>query len=76
MFAALGTIAISSFLGLLVAFPVAYNIKMFVSGYQSIHMHRIMMPVKFDSGLSISVQRNKQFFKKLKGFDKLKNLNF
>jgi hypothetical protein len=59
-FAALGTTPISHFGGLLVAFPVADNIKMFVSGYQSIHMHCIVMPVKFDGGLSISFLRNRQ----------------
>jgi hypothetical protein len=64
-FDALGTTPISRFGGgLLVALPVAYNIKMFVSGYQSIHMHCIIMHVKLDGGLSILVQRNKQLFKK------------
>jgi hypothetical protein len=63
-FAALGTTPISRFWGLLVAFPVAYNMKMFVSGHQSIHTHCIVMPVKFDGGLSISFLRNKQLLKK------------
>jgi hypothetical protein len=42
----------------------AYNIKMLVSGYQSIDMLCIVLPGKFDGGLSISVLRNKQLFKK------------
>jgi hypothetical protein len=36
-----------------------------VSGYQSIDLHCIVLPVKFDGGLSISVLRNKQLFKKM-----------
>jgi hypothetical protein len=40
-----------------------YNITLLVSGYQSIDMHCIVLPVKFDGGLSISVLRNKQLFK-------------
>jgi hypothetical protein len=49
----------------LVAFTAAYNIKVFVSGNQSIDMHCIMLPVKSDGTLSISVLRNKQLFKKM-----------
>jgi hypothetical protein len=55
---------ISRFLGLLVASTAAYNIKVLVSGYQSIDMHCIVLPVKFDGALSISVLRNKQLLKK------------
>jgi hypothetical protein len=58
------------FRGLLVAFTTAYNIKVLVSGYQSIDMQRIMLPVKFDSGLFISALRNKQLYTK-KGGSKL-----
>jgi hypothetical protein len=43
----------------------AYSIKVLVSGYQSIDMHCIVSPVKFDGGLSISVLRNKQPLKKM-----------
>jgi hypothetical protein len=43
-------------------FSAAYNIQMLVSGYQSIDMHCIDLPVKFDNELSISVLRNKQLF--------------
>jgi hypothetical protein len=41
-----------------------HNIKMLVSGYHSIDMHFIMLHVKFDNELSISVLRNKQLYKK------------
>jgi hypothetical protein len=44
-----------------------------VSGYQSIDTHCIVLPVKFDGGLSISALRNKQLFKKKK---KVKSSNF
>jgi hypothetical protein len=37
---------------------------MLVSGYQSIDMHCTVLSVKFDGGLSSSVLRNKQHFKK------------
>jgi hypothetical protein len=53
-----------AFWKLLGAFSVAYNIKVLLSGYQSIDMHFIVLPVKFDSRLSISVLRNKHFKKK------------
>jgi hypothetical protein len=46
-----------------VAFTAAYSINVYVSGYQSIDMHCIVLPVKFDGELSISVLRNKQLFK-------------
>jgi hypothetical protein len=36
-----------------------------VSGYQSIDIHCIVLSVKFDGGLSISVLRNKQLLKKM-----------
>jgi hypothetical protein len=55
---------ITRFLGLLVAFTAAYNIKVPVSGYQSIYMHCVVMSVEFDDGLSTFVLRNKQLFKK------------
>jgi hypothetical protein len=42
----------------------SYNIKMHVSGYQSIDMHCIVLPVKFDGRLAISVLRNEQLFTK------------
>jgi hypothetical protein len=50
---------------------------MLVSGYQSIEMQRIVLPVKFDGGLFISVLRNEQHFTKKWGskpisFQKLK----
>jgi hypothetical protein len=66
MFAALGATPTSSFLGASRNVPsrIQYNIEMFVSGYLPIHMHCIMIPVKFDGGMSISVQRNKQLFQK------------
>jgi hypothetical protein len=38
----------------------AYNIIMLVSGYQSIDMHCIVFPVKFDGEFSISFLRNRQ----------------
>jgi hypothetical protein len=53
-------------LGLLVAFTVAYNIKALVSGYQSIDIYCIVLPVNFDGGLSISVLRNKQLFTEIR----------
>jgi hypothetical protein len=52
-----------AFLGLFGALSVEYNIKALLSGYQSIDMHCIVLPVKFDGRLSISVLRNKQLFK-------------
>jgi hypothetical protein len=55
----------SRFLGSVWAFSVAYNIKVPLSGYQSIDMHCIVLPVNFDGRLSISVLRNKQLFKKM-----------
>jgi hypothetical protein len=44
----------------------AYNVKALVSGYQPIDRHCIVIPVKFDGGLSMSVLRNKQLFTKKK----------
>jgi hypothetical protein len=49
---------------LLGAFTVAYNLKVLVSGYPSIDMHCIVLPVKYDGGLSISFLRIKQLLKK------------
>jgi hypothetical protein len=59
-----------AFWGLLVASTAAYNIKVLVSGYQSIDIYGIVLFVKFDVGLSISVLRNKQLVEK-KGGQKL-----
>jgi hypothetical protein len=42
----------------------SYTIKMHVSWYQSIGIVRIVLPVKFDGRLSISVLRNEQLFTK------------
>jgi hypothetical protein len=49
------------------AFTDAYDMKVLVSRYQSIDMHCIALPVKFDDGLSISFLRKKQFFTKKRG---------
>jgi hypothetical protein len=55
-----------------------YNTKKFVSGYQSMDMHGIWVPVTFDGGLSMSILRNERLFtKKNRGqnqsvFNKLK----
>jgi hypothetical protein len=49
---------------LLVAFTTACSTKTLVAGYQSIDMHFIVLPVKFDGGLSFSVLRKKQLFEK------------
>jgi hypothetical protein len=43
---------------------------MHVSWYQSIEMHYIVLPVKFDGGLFISVVRNEQLFTKYGGGSK------
>jgi hypothetical protein len=43
---------------------------MYFSLYQSIGMLRIVLPVKFDGGLSISVLRNEQLFTKNGGGSK------
>jgi hypothetical protein len=45
---------------------------MLVSEFPSIDMHCIVLPVKFDGGLSISVLRNKQLFKKKKKKKKMR----
>jgi hypothetical protein len=45
--------------GLLLAFTAEYNTKVFVFGYQLVDMLCIMVPVKFDGGLFISVLRYK-----------------
>jgi hypothetical protein len=62
--AALGITPVSTFWGLLVVRTAAYNIKMLVSGYPSIYMLCIVLPVKFGGRLSIFVLRNKQLFSK------------
>jgi hypothetical protein len=54
-----------AFRGLLVAFTAAHNLNVSVSGYQPIDIHLIVLPVKFDGSLSISVLKNKQFLKKM-----------
>jgi hypothetical protein len=54
-----------AFWGVLRASTVAYSIKVLDFGYQSIDMHCIVLPLKFDGGLFISVLRNKQLFKKM-----------
>jgi hypothetical protein len=38
--------AVGRFWGLLVAFTAAYNIQILISGYHSIDMKRIVLPVK------------------------------
>jgi hypothetical protein len=58
------TLHLVAFWGLLGAFSAAYNVKVLLSKYQSIDMHCIMLPVKYDGGLSMSVLKNKQLFKK------------
>jgi hypothetical protein len=45
------------FLRLLVAFTHSLDIQVHVSWYQSIGMHFIVLAVKFEDGLSISVLR-------------------
>jgi hypothetical protein len=49
------------------AFTDAYDMKVLVSSYQSIDMHCIMVPVKFDDGLTVSFLRKKQIFTKKGG---------
>jgi hypothetical protein len=44
--------------GLLLAFRIAHNVK----GFQSIDMHCVVLPVKFEGGLSIPFLRKKQLF--------------
>jgi hypothetical protein len=58
---------LATFWGLFGEFTAAYNIKELISGYQSIEMHCIVLPVKFDRRLAISVLRNEQLFKKIGG---------
>jgi hypothetical protein len=65
------TTPISRFWRRLLVLTTAYNIKVLVSGYHSIDMHFIVLPVKIGGGLSMSVQRNEQlFFLKKKGIKK------
>jgi hypothetical protein len=64
--ATFGTTPVSRFLGILLVFTAAYNIKVLVYGYQSIDKNGIMLPVKFEGGFSISILRNKQLLKKWK----------
>jgi hypothetical protein len=58
----LDTALISRFLRLFLAFTMVYNAKVLVSGYQSIERLCIVLPVKFDVGLFMSVLRNKQLY--------------
>jgi homogentisate 1,2-dioxygenase len=51
-----------AFLRLLVAFTDPLGIKVPVSWYQSIDMHCIVLLVKFEGGLTISVLRKKALF--------------
>jgi hypothetical protein len=51
-----------AFWGLLGELTVPYIIKVLVSGCPSINPHCILLLVKFDGGLSISILRNKQLF--------------
>jgi hypothetical protein len=53
-----------AFGGFLIAFTAAHNLKVLVFGYQPIDMYYIVFPEKFDGGLSLSVLRKKQLFKK------------
>jgi hypothetical protein len=69
--ATFNTTPISRFLGaFFFAFTDAYDMEVLVSKYQSIDMHCIALPVKFDNGLSISFLRKKQLFKKKGGGQK------
>jgi hypothetical protein len=67
---------IVAFLGLLVASTAAYNIKVLVLGVSvdRYALHRVA--VKFDGGLSITVLRNKQLFKKRRSKAHFQSLEF
>jgi hypothetical protein len=70
-----------AFWALLVATTAAYSIKVLIFEYQSIDVHRIVLPVKFEGEVFVSVPRNKQLFKKNGGqkiliFKKFKLLIF
>jgi hypothetical protein len=54
-----------AFLRLLLAFTDPSNIQMHVSWYHSTAKHCIVLPFKFEDGLSVSVLRKKSFFPKL-----------
>jgi hypothetical protein len=72
------TIPINRFLGILLAFTTAHNVKVLVSGYQSIDIRCMVSPVKFEDGLSMSILRYEQLFTK-KGCQKFtfsKKFNF
>jgi hypothetical protein len=56
------TLQLIAFLGPFVAFTDAYNIKVYRFWYPSIVIHCIVLLVKFEGVLSISVLRNKQLF--------------
>jgi hypothetical protein len=53
-----------AFWGFIWAFKDPLNIQMQVSWYQTLATQCIVLPVKFDAGLPISVLRNKQLFDK------------
>jgi hypothetical protein len=56
-----------SIFGPFFAFTDAYDIKVFVYGYQLIDMHYIALTVKFDGGLSISFLKKKATLNQKKG---------
>jgi hypothetical protein len=56
-----------AFLRLLVASTDPLDIQIHGSRYHSIATHCIVLPVKFDGGLSMSVLRKKQLFTKKRG---------
>jgi hypothetical protein len=61
-----GATPISRFLKLFFSFTDAYDMEVFISGYQLIDMHCIALPEKFDDGLSTSFLRKKQLITKKK----------
>jgi hypothetical protein len=48
-----------AFKRLVLAFRIAYNVRVLVSGYQSIGMYCTVVSVKFEGGLTMPVLRNK-----------------
>jgi hypothetical protein len=66
MLAAFGTTPASRFLGASRSVHGCIQHKVLVSGYQSIDTQFIVLPLKFEGGLSILVLRNKQLLKKKK----------
>jgi hypothetical protein len=59
-----GTTQTTVFWEILSAFTTAHIVKVIISRYQSIDMHCVEMPVKFEGGLSMSFLRKKQLFTK------------